>query len=85
MTAKQKESVLTEVERQARILNWNSSVNEYLRENSIDLSYDLKELAFDLALRSQTAPVMESGGWPGRAEIEAAHEKYKAIITILFP
>lgn len=52
--------------------HWETSMGSFINEHPEAVSTDIRRHAFDQILREVTAPVMQAGGMPGRAEIDKA-------------
>lgn len=62
-----------ESSQQALMNHWISIINPFTAAHPELSEDDVSKAAFDTYLRQTTAPVMEAGGLPGQAEIDAAY------------
>lgn len=62
-----------ESSQQALINNWVAVINPFTAAHPELSEDDVSKSAFDTYLRQTTGPVMEAGGQPGQAEIDAAY------------
>lgn len=54
---------------------WDAAMGTFLEAHPEAISTPVRQNAFDQILREITAPVMQAGGMPGRAEIDKAYKR----------